>query len=448
MVLTTAQQHTLAQSSSHAIEASFSKVKKYFHRNRWFSTRNRYQRTPAKILAQDSHTGTAIVHRDLSDYIAASTSLHCTDGWSYLSCAIEAQMRGNAGACTHFGYYAELRAAMAILAAQGVGIFDDRHFVVNPSRNCLEIPSASNGRKVGTHQIAWLALKHWATLPAAGDLIFEAIRPAGIRLGDWVGTFNPGATPAIIASEWLKKWGLDLERLADDRTARNEASYGPTCVYPNKSLAVSLSCGFVKELWHLCQPALSCFENLDRYLLRRTLQATFHAITGTTHMKDRAGYKHKVVSMLSLLDPPGLAHDRWYTFLARSKPPKILSEAEGELPHRHVGHHVQVLARAALLLRVASGACAALCQDASVKQDDLRFWWRPFGEQRGLWNPHGEPLLLKDLWDDVNTALEDLSDWQAGAGPNPDLARLRRERSQALSVLSGCERIGLWGLGL
>jgi len=68
--------------------------------------------------------GTIQSPTQLSEYIAASCLLHCSDGWSYLGRAISALLRGDPHRARHLAYYAELRAATALLAKVGVSSID------------------------------------------------------------------------------------------------------------------------------------------------------------------------------------------------------------------------------------------------------------------------------------------------------------------------------------
>lgn len=61
--------------------------------------------------------------------MAASVIVHCFDGWSYLGRALEAEMAGDPQTAVHLGYYAELRAAMSVLASDEIGVFRNKHAV-------------------------------------------------------------------------------------------------------------------------------------------------------------------------------------------------------------------------------------------------------------------------------------------------------------------------------
>src|SRR5205814_675893 len=125
----------------------------------------------------------------------------------------------------------------------------------------------------------------------------------------------------------------------------------------------------------------------------------------------------------------------------------LLTEAAGTLKYTNPHHHIQLLARATLLLRIATGVCAALLDRTGTQPTDLRFWSDSIGEERGFWEPGNAPQQLADLWQDIELAIQDLSDWQHETTAL-SWARLRRELPSSLSALTECERIGLWGIGL
>ena len=62
---------------------------------------------------------------------AVSGPNHCVDGWSYAARSISALLAGDLHATRHLAYYAQLRAALSILAGLGVGIFNKINFIVN-----------------------------------------------------------------------------------------------------------------------------------------------------------------------------------------------------------------------------------------------------------------------------------------------------------------------------
>lgn len=443
--LSTRQKTTLRKSDREAVRTVLGSLASYFRLyGRWLGNNNSYRQ---------AQPGQTINQKHLSEYIAASATLHCADGWSFLGRALDCLAQGDADVTRHLAYYAELRGAVSLLAAEGVGIFNTRHAVLDSSGRCQKLPRLKQ-QYSGTHRITWLALEHWAGLKRSADLLAEIIEPGGIPLGDWLEAF-PGAktTWHPIGAEWLKTWGLDLKRLSDDREARNEASYRPTHLNPGVFLQVSESSRFMCRLWTIHEPSTpSRFEFIDRHLLRLSLERAFEAVMGKRVEDDPSEFRNRVAAMLYAVAPSGLSVDEWERFLTRDVQPAdsiLTTEARGTVATRDPGHHVQVVARAALLLRVATGACALLLREAGFGRSELEFWWKNLGEERGLWEPGNEPDELLDLWADVEIALDEMHEWEVSkSGANVSYAIWQREQSYAISVLGECERIALWGLGL
>src|ERR1022692_1923182 len=159
-------QATVARASRGAMEVVLRQLQQYLANNTWLSPTNRYATDTIDRLRSDSAAGSQLVSADLVQYIAASAPVHLLDGWAFLGRAVDASLRGDPDTARHLAYYAELRAAMALLASEGLGVFDKQHFVVESSMPPSMIRSSS-----GTHAIVWDLLKAWCVLPKAADLI-------------------------------------------------------------------------------------------------------------------------------------------------------------------------------------------------------------------------------------------------------------------------------------
>jgi hypothetical protein len=403
-----------------------------------------------KKLQADLKNNKTVNSSHLSKYAAASAVLHCTDGWVFLGRAIDSLTRANSGTACHLGYYAELRAAMSLLATQGVAVFDKEHFVLDRLGNLQQVPG-----KCGTHEIAWLALNHIADSNTAASLLGEAVLPGGIALKDWLDFFPPttGQVPQPKPVEWLRQWGLDLQRLKDDQTARNEVSYRPTRLRSQSPLSVDDCSRFLRAFWESCEPSgVSNFEGLDRHLLRLCLEHTHHAVSGKSARATPRQFRDKLRAMLKGVAPSGASQDEWELFLMRGSQPQdsgIIREASGRLPVGHPRHHIQVLARAALLLRIACGECRILLKANGIGRSDLEFWWKGIGEDAGIWESGAEPSEFADLWSDVKAAVDDMQIWDAAnKAKSPSFHRWRRELGFPISLVGETERVALWGLGL
>ena len=102
---------------------------------------------------------------DVVQTIAIRGPLHCIDGWGYLGRSLSALAAGNAHAARHLAYYAELRAALSILASQGIGIFNGRNAVVDQSGSVMWIKDEP------THQMCWEVIEFWASLDSSFEVM-------------------------------------------------------------------------------------------------------------------------------------------------------------------------------------------------------------------------------------------------------------------------------------
>lgn len=438
------QRTKLRQASAKYIQDTFGRLDSHFANSEWLATNNLYLTDCIQALVDHTQPGGKIKGDDLSEYIAVSAILHCADGWSLIGRAIDAHASCDSSTTIHLAYYAELRAAMALLAAEGIGVFDNRHFIVTESGKCKQFI-----KKSGTHKIAWLALEYWSGLESSSLLLRQTIQPGGIPLGEWLDAFGAGTASRSIGRKWLKTWGLDLKRLSEgkDRNARNHSSYRPTRLNKGVSLNAIESSTFVRHLWALCEPSNSSrFDSLDRHLLRLSLELAYNAAPMLDTFKD------KISNMLNYVMPTSPLIDQWRDFLIRATQPDdamLIIDASGTASLGQIRHHLQVLSRAFLLLRVASGACAQLLQNVFPKKAKLEFWWKSLGEERGLWPSGDEPSDLTELWSDIDEALVDLREWEnTNQSLPPSFHKWHFDLSYQISVLAKCERIALWGLGL
>jgi hypothetical protein len=445
MSLSSPQQAVIAQASRPAMVESLQRLKRYFMHARWLGENNRYSHNTVKKLESDVSSN-RISGKHLAEYISASVVLHCVDGWSFLARAIGSHIAGDVGQSLHLAYYAELRGAMSLLASEGFGIFNHKHFVVKSNNACVEIPGSTGG----THKITWEILDHWVSTPAAAKLFGNSLLPGGIRLADWVSAFSGGISSTLVGADFLKTWGIDIQRLSIDRDLRNEASYRPSRVRNNSQIDPWNSAKFLEGFWEVFEPSgNSGSSQVDRFLLRIILEKTYEAIHG--RRRDRRGFIAQLSATLRALALPDSVHDDWIRFLTRDllpDDPMIVSSAK-KTGSRLRWRHLHVISRSALLLRIASVSCAELLRGALVSKSDLRFWWRSLGEDRGLWDIDDEPLEFVDLWADIELSLEALSRWTdehtAATGSRQELVSTS---ARELTTLSSCERIALWSTAL
>lgn len=433
----------LQSASPGAIATAMARVVGYAASGRWLGTRNRYRiETVAKLRLDTPPAGT-MRPSQLADYMAAAAPLHCCDGWAFLGRALASHLHGDNDTARHLAYYAELRAATSLLSAQGVGIFRNRHFVINSAGGASIL-----GPRQPTHQAAWATLEAWAGLPSASNLLGIVLEPGGRPIRDWIDGLPGGAAWQPIARTWLLRMGLDLAQLSGDRDARNEASYRPTRLSPRSTVEPSQAAAYVRELWSLLEPAPPlAFDRLDRHLLRLTLETAHRSVTNRSHRQTPAAFRAAIDATTQVNAPQPMVA-LWRDFLVRDgdpEDPRLLELSLRETVATKPRHHEGVIARALLLLRVASGAVRRLFLDAGVDLDGLAFWWHSYGAERGLWDAPPDGRDVADTWADAEDALAELEAW--GANPDPSTYReLLAACPRALIHLTAMEMVALWSL--
>jgi len=158
--------------------------------------------------------------QDLCNYAAHLSMGHLMDGWRYLSQSLLALSRGARPKSVHLAYYAELRAALSLLASNGIVIHNGKNYSIKSDGKIAWF----QGR---THEVAWQAIEAWASRPDSADTVFKAFSFGGLNGGDWVGASEGEQLPIDLSQKWVTGWAVDLSNLREDSATRNLASYNP-----------------------------------------------------------------------------------------------------------------------------------------------------------------------------------------------------------------------------
>lgn len=372
----------------------------------------------------------------LGEYIASSAPLHLADGWNYLSRAFEAASRGDRSAAYHLGYYAELRAAMSLLATEGIGIFNDRHIALDDQLQPTEF-------RRSTHIATWLVLSAWSNETGRASILLEGITVESKSLSEWlqaVGVVAPAQQ--FLADKWLRAWSIDLDVFSNDRFRRNEMSYRPTRVrfpMPSSVNPRQEQVAPIFDSWSELEPlAGGTSAALDLSLLREAL----HLVVDEGQC-NYASYGDALASLKSLM------LDATYEALssANSSADAIFRAAETESGKAKGMSASPILARGLLMLRLASASTASLLAIAQVSKSDLEFWWAPLGADLGLWHNPDDIDRFSDLWTDVVEAKvdaeEQISEIQGEGTVRTFAGILSRDVS-----LTQFSRAPMWLLGL
>ena len=437
MTLSPKQKQALDSANREAVQEHLNNLKQFWREGSWIQKGNLYEHDCIQKL-KNFDNANSNHHTHLSEYIAASSLTHLADGWGYLGRALSALLNGDEGVAVHLGYYAELRAAMSLLASEGVGVFDNRHFVIDSYRQVKKAPNNRNGPR--THKFTWEALEYLFKQRGT-KLIDGVIKPGGHSVSDWIRGLRqtPGPSKELI-EDWLVSWGLDLSRLAEDQNYRNFYSYRPTAFIDNHSVNTERAVQFITQLWRLCEPQdHTQFSLLDAHLIRSGL----HRTQNTDKQNVRL-----------LLDGLSLQNDSivgdWLKFLCKgnARDDDIIHYARGSASPGHADHVFQVLSRALLLLRIATGSCHDHLKETGNGSnfDLLSFWWRPLGFARAVLPSDNYEDEIIDLWSDVEDAIDSVSNCDAGLMIEP--YNLFTRKAHPLHALTTTERICLWGIGL
>ena len=383
---------------------------------------------------------------NLIEAVAAVTPNHCVDGWGYASRSMAAMLAGDFHASRHLAYYAQLRAALGLLGNLGVGIFNGVNFVVDGSATIIRLDhdltvARQPPRGLGTHAIVWEALHRWVSMPGAAGRLLGLIRFSGTSLFECLQAIFPGLAPSGIAGSLIQSWGVDLQRGRQEHLFRNISSYAPHAMNDVGDTTAE-AVDFIEQAWRLFEPtSASCFDLLDRHILRNTLsqQVVLAGVAGgVSHGPILTRYQHLPETVKAIAT---------VSFLTRGNQPDDPLLITAARRRRNPATAVDMLARALLLLRVCTAVTISSFTDAGVSCSggELRPWLDKLAVLRGFWAPTSPLDDPRDLWVDVELALDELV-----ASKTPPPASLNdwiTHTVKGLPTITEAERIGVWSFG-
>lgn len=381
----------------------------------------------------------AISQSSLAEYFAVAAPTHCADGWGYLSRGFHAYLIGDPHSAWHFAYYAELRAAQSILSASGCGAFNSWNCCLDAGGN-VQILS-----KNPTHVMVWLALDYLAgNSPSGSAGIAAAMTILGVSTPEIVQYAYPGRQTTATSANWVSNWIYDLQTSSSDKGFRNRCSYNPHFVTPHNA-DVGEYVSLVTAFWEMLEPSPGAtFMELDKQIVRDILRK---------EARDSLSLNGKQLSSDELKNELNEAYkkiiDSAPTF--QSIPIQFITNPEtSEHPLLHYARDNAVspdtprpvLARATLLLRIATGMTQNLLRDAG-QISKLGFWLDGLAEQQGIVSSRAElPSDRSDLYFDCILAAEDLQ--RAHAAGSVSRASLFENTTIKPHLLSQTERIVQW----
>jgi hypothetical protein len=370
------------------------------------------------------------------DVLAASAPNHCIDSWGFAARTFSALLAGDAHSARHLAYYAQLRAALSILANVGVGVFNRINFVVDSGGAIHRLDP--NGDQLGTHLAVWSALKEWASAPNTARSFLDMVRIKGTSLKDLIELLWPGVAVSAVSTKLVASWGVDLKRGKNEHAFRNESSYSSQLLNPISATPEEML-GFVDATWRHLEPSGGgSFDSIDRHLLRSLFQTQHFSMSG-----DR-DYALGPISARYALLPDAIRAIASRDFLvgaAEGAEPDLFARAANPS-----GGALEMAARAVLLCRLCTAFTHTNFTEAGVSlaRGALRPWLDELAVLRGFWPPASPLEDPLELWADVELALMDLA---ASRTPAPTcLNDWMVRNAKGLPVLAEAERVGVWSL--
>lgn len=368
----------------------------------------------------------------LAEYIAASAPLHLADGWTYLSSAFESASRGNRPAAIHLSYYAELRAAMSLLATEGVGIFNQKHVALNAQMQPMAY-------QMNTHRATWLIFTEWSRRRGRAENLLDTISVESRTLTEWLADVRITRYP--IARDWLKSWSIDLQALSEDSSRRNEVSYRPTRISVPHLPPVKADEEIIAPLfnvWVALEPSTGTPPGaaIDSSLLREAIgYAVKRGLCPYPSLDD-------AIDSLGGIATPSLVSTLKSISIGTST---LLDEARRTESRPSTA--TPMLARAFLLLRLASASAASLLRDAGLRREQLEFWWKAYGQDLGLWVDAPDVETFSELWLDISDAIDEAEDRVSVLSDGVSVQRVSEILGRHSSLMQ-FSRAPLWLLGL
>ncbi len=422
-------------------QGTFFSLSNHFKNNRWLGKNNVYRIGCVKKIEKEEKDGIPYNQRHLSQYIASSIPLHCMDGWSYLGKSIYSALMGDSYTSRHLAYYAQLRAAMSLLSSQGIGILRNIHFYIDDVNSTHLINNNRSGiNRRGTHDAVRDAFSNWINDDTSISMLGNIIKPEGINLSDWFDHLSAGSPLGFIGLDLLKRWGCDLKNFKLDHDARNEASYRPTQINDPNNTSINTTLDLITEIWEDLRP-MALGNRFDLHLLKYSI----HKYNNSTG-RSKYWTKRKIIKTLEevgINDEFRLEFLKDYLEKTNNNKCLIIEQASKKTNcNKDKNYHLKMISRAVILLHLASASTKSLMKETNTKRNEIEFWWKNFGVNRGLWDS-SQLNPLDYMFDEIEEALSEIS-----LDTFTNVSDLRVKKSLEIITLSMCERIGLTSICL
>jgi hypothetical protein len=423
--------------------------KHYIPKNRLLSSNNPLEKNAKRAISRHLNSGKSftINNHEFRTYLAASSLAHMLDGWMYLSNSINSLLSGDEGASVHLAYYAELRSAMSILATEGLGVFDRKHFGAFEGDQCEIFKYRSRDASKGaTHQFVWTAMDKWASSASKpSSNILKMFRVRGKSFYELTEFFHPSVATSVLLSErtikkWLKDWCFDIQAYRSDREGRNEVSYRPQRIKNfGQNIDFKSVVSSVNSFWNVLSPSgTDKFTLLDSYLLRKLFKTLHNQL-----VNDGLAAESFQDSVINAFEQHGISDQPLFSFITAAPP---IDHSIFTLASIKETTPLSIIARASLLLRISAGMVSQLCSDAEVELHELNFVWENYGVDNGFWTSGNLPANFNSLWTDISVSIEELNFDIADISYSHDMHSIFHRNPEHVRYLSQINRAGLWGL--
>jgi hypothetical protein len=375
---------------------------------------------------------------ELAQYLALSTASHVLDGWRYISQAAVCLLNGSRTQAIHLAYYAELRAALAILAFSGIGILKREHFALTSNMDVIWFGGA-------THDATWKAIGYWCRQPGNGTEVLRCLSCLGLSGEDWAEACGAATSGTVqdIAEYWISDWTVDLSTLAQDSELRNEASYRPNLRLNALDLPSAVDLRFVRDACAASIPVdHGQFDIVDRAILYDLFKKSYQLLyipSGASFLEYRTGVANWIVNHKN--KPEAEAIELIMSLRAAFR------EQGGSLMGRAKKHNKDVSAvfsRGFLLLRLASALLRLQWKQTRLlksPQDWQEQLLVKYVSHSLLHDQHSTITSYTTFGSDQERAIDEVDEWMTSNSTfNP--YSLWNERPHSLVNLCKFERVG------
>ncbi|MGJ0183044.1 hypothetical protein [Corynebacterium glyciniphilum] len=434
----------------------------------WLPSENYYADDADKTLRQDKDETPPIAEpTDLAEYIAASSLFHMVDGWAYLRNSLIAIASGDRSVAYHLGYYAELRAAMSLLAASGIGIINGKNYVIKSDGQAAPAGSKNSS----THDFTWFALSWWADQQSSADLLGEVFKIEGRSLNEILNSIPAIASPAQATRSIIEKLSLDLEHGRTDSLMRNRSSYEPSSVVRDSGATPREFSQFITKLWDIIQPISFGYGGLAIEILSSIIRDSIGEgseidvededfLEEGLGLDNNAGFFGDQPSTgidicLNNLFENESTRSRIRIARGHAVPESIFDTASRVSAHPSKETQLEVVSRAALLLTISTLSCNGLLSGDSGSREIGIKWWDIYSANHGIsenLDYSGSTLdveekadLLRDVWEEIQDSVNCISEFTER---DNELVRIEFLRSLSAEIRNSTifDVAAFWGM--